>query len=187
MSRWVGLWLGAWEGAESPSESDTALEVLGSGIALFGAEVIQGEIAPPAPPQIGGGGRRRQGPFQSVYIPPPDAVVVLAGFKAVGRGTAVLQPQAGLAVDSAALFAGRSSARLSAGLSVSAAAEASGGSAIEAAATLPAALLAAMECGGKSGARFAPKVSARRDIAPKRRELELADDELAAVLILLAA
>lgn len=58
---WDGVWDGAWEGEESPSGVlNTGLVVVGTGTALFGAELQGGQTAMPAGVGEGAAKRKRR-------------------------------------------------------------------------------------------------------------------------------
>lgn len=186
---WIGLWEGDWEGASSsePGILNAALNVAGSGTATFNAELIG---LPVQETGIGGGGRRRRGALRysevrRLELPGPVPTFVSAALVVTGRGSAQFTAQVGQRVDAGMVVSGTSRARLGAAVSVSAGMQVAGdaSSALRPAVSVSAALQAA----GASHATFAPETNTRTVVVPLRPRVELADDELAAILYLMAA
>lgn len=174
---WIGLWEGDWEGSESgePGVLNTGLNVAGTGTATFAAKVIG------APVQAGGVGRLIYSSLRQPKLPS----TVSAGLVVTGRGSAQLTGQVGQRVDAGLAVAGTSRARLGAAVSVSAGLQASAGasSTLQPAVTVSAVLQAS----GTSSATFGATEATRTVVVPLRPRVELADDEIAAILYLMAA
>lgn len=174
---WIGLWEGDWEGASSsePGILNAALNVAGTGTATFNAELIG------LPVQAGGVGRL----IYSSLLQPNLPSTVSAALVVTGRGSAQFAAQVGQRVDAGMVVASGAQARLGAAVAVSAGLQVAGdaSSALQPAVGVAASIQAA----GTSYATFAPETNTRTVVVPLRPRVELADDELAAILYLMAA
>lgn len=186
---WIGLWEGDWEGASSsePGILNATLSVSGTGTATFNAEIIG---LPVQDAGIGGGGRRRRGALRysevrRLGLPGPLPTFVSAGLVVTARGSAQFTAQVGQRVDAGMVVAGTSRARLGAAVAVSAGMQSAGQGAAQFAPAVT--VSAALSVTGASSATFTPSQETRTVVVPLRPRVELADDELAAILYLMAA
>lgn len=179
---WIGLWEGDWEGASSsePGVLNAALNVAGTGTATFNAELIG------LPMQAGGVGRL----IYSSLLQPNLPSTVSAALVVTGRGSAQFAAQGGQRVDAGMVVSGGSRARLGAAVAVSAGMRVAGASEsalVPAVSVSAVSVSAALQAAGASHATFAPETNTRTVVVPLRPRVELADDELAAILYLMAA
>ena len=183
---WMGLWEGSWEGESDPGVLSAALVVVGTSTSTFGAELTE------APAQVavivGGGSRpRRRGPmrYSEVRRFESPGTVVSAVLVITAASDATFAPILDTSVNASMASAGRAKSSFGAHVAVRAALADS----TQAGASFGVAMTqaAALQSAGASAASFGATSNTRVVVAPIRPRVELADDELAAVLLLLAA
>ncbi len=176
MARWTGVWIGVWDGGEAsePGVLNAALNVAGTGASTFGAELTE------APVQ---GGVRKL--IYSSLLNPQLPSTVSASLVVAGKGDARFAPALGQAVQAGMVVAGGAGAQFGARVAVGAALAVSAQSSTTLAAA--ATVQAGMQAAGAGAASFGATSDTRTVVVPLRPRVELAEDEMAAILLLLAA
>lgn len=176
MAPWDGEWLGMWEsGAEAGAGLNAALVVVGTGSSAFTAQLL---AAPPAiiDPAIFFRAKVRKKPK------PISAALVVDG-----AGAVRFSPQLGQAIEAQLVVGAWSGWVFRAKVLAPAALVLAGSSSATMAPVLAKAEQASLAAQAGSGATFGAQSSVRQVVVPLTRKVELADDEIAAVLLLLAA
>lgn len=199
MTAWRGAWVGAWEGGESAGDgfvnasllatgsgsatvtlravADIAASGQGTSVTIASAEVVAQPV-PEAPASSGG-----------AWLPPQRQRTRYAEARLLAAGSARIIAAAEVAqgVDAALVVSGTARVRLRPSATVAAAMHAHGAATAQLAPEAAQAVEAALVAAGASVCTLTARVTQRENVVELPRRLEIEDDEVAAILLLLAA